>query len=179
MADVAIESTLATMVVGPHALTTRLADAGRLDGSRAIWMTSGGAYTTGLHLDDLQFRKGYSGVNAYARAKRAQIDMVAEWARRRPELSSYAVHPGWTDTPGVKDSLPTFHRVVGPLLRTPTEGVDTALWLAGVEPARPAGGLWFDRRPRGVVRVPGTGTSPEDRVRLWETVSALTSARAR
>jgi hypothetical protein len=31
----------------------------------------------------------------------------------------HSMHPGWADTPGVASSLPGFHRLTGPLLRTP------------------------------------------------------------
>ena len=42
-------------------------------------------------------------------------------ARRRPGRRRHVVHsmhPGWADTPGVASSMPGFHRVTGPLLRT-------------------------------------------------------------
>ena len=42
------------------------------------------------------------------------------------------MHPGWADTPGVQESLPTFSKVVGPLLRSPEQGADT---LAVQQPA--------------------------------------------
>ena len=78
-----------------------------------------------------------------------------------------AMHPGWAATPGVTESLPGFDRTLGPLLRSPEEGADTAIWLAAASLAalRP-GAFYLDRRPRGTVRWPGTRTSVEDRARL-------------
>jgi NAD(P)-dependent dehydrogenase (short-subunit alcohol dehydrogenase family) len=167
-ADDGLEVTWATMVVAPHLLTRRLA--GQLD--RAIWMSSGGMYLQALDLDDWSWaRRSWDGTRAYAQAKRAQIDLVAEATERGEAPLQVAMHPGWADTPGVTDSLPGFARLMGPLLRSADEGADTAVWLAA-EPraALRAGGFYLDRRPRSTVRWPGTGTSIADRGRLRELV---------
>jgi len=88
----------------------------------------------------------------------------------------HAVHPGWVDTPGVKESLPRFHRVLSPVLRTPDEGADTAVWLLADdgEPATTTGGFWCDRRQRGIHRLPSTRRSDtaDRRRRLWDEVCA-------
>lgn len=172
-----LETTFATMVAGPHLLTSLLRQP--LVGGRVVWMTSGGMYTQALHLDDLQYRDGnYRGAAAYARAKRAQCDLVAEWARRSPSIFSAAVHPGWADTPGVVDSLPRFHRVLGRVLRTPSQGIDTAAWLCvAPEPLVHNGALWFDRRMRSDARLPSTATSAAERRRLVEVVDDLVGVR--
>ena len=65
------------------------------------------------------------------------------WAQRLEGsgVVVHAMHPGWADTPGVRTSLPTFHRLTRPLLRTPEQGADTIVWLAAAaEPARSTGG---------------------------------------
>ena len=74
----------------------------------------------------------YDGTVAYARAKRAQLVLLHEWVRRTAGtgVSFHAMHPGWAATPGIRDSLPGFARVMGPLLRTADQGADTAVWLA-------------------------------------------------
>ena len=80
------------------------------------------------------------------------------WAGRVPDRAVvfHAMHPGWADTPGVEASLPTFRRVVGPLLRTPAEGADTMVWLAADdgEPLATSGRFWLDRRVRSIHRLP-------------------------
>lgn len=81
------------------------------------------------------------------------------------------MHPGWADTPGVEESLPTFRKIVGPLLRTPEQGVDTLVWLAADigEPSSSSGSFWLDRRRRSLHRLPTTRRSdtPERRAELW------------
>ena len=171
-----IEATWATMVAGPHLLTRTLGDrlADHIEGARIVWVTSGGMYAQRLHLDDTDCSDGdYSPMVAYSRAKRAQVDLVAEYARRLlPSRSTavVAVHPGWADTPGVETSLPTFHTLLGPVLRTAAEGADSTVWaVAGTDPVE-SGRLYFDRRARSVSRLPRTATSAVDRAALWDLV---------
>jgi NAD(P)-dependent dehydrogenase (short-subunit alcohol dehydrogenase family) len=167
-----LEVTWATMVAGPHLLTRLLAD--RLD--RAVWMSSGGMYLQAVDLDDLGWeRRSWNGSRVYAQAKRAQVDLVNEATERGEAPLQVAMHPGWADTPGVEAALPGFRKIMGPLLRDPEAGAETAVWLAAardhdLEP----GGFYLDRRPRGTVRWPRTATSPTDRHRLRAIVDAQT-----
>jgi hypothetical protein len=65
-----------------------------------------------------------------------------------------------------------FRRIVGPLLRDTTQGVDTLVWLGADdgEPLATNGLFWHDRRPRPIHRLRSTRASdtPERRRRLWE-----------
>ena len=174
------ESTWAAQVLGPHVLTTALLPLlARARSPRVITVSSGGMYTQRLDADRMQLPADhYDGVTAYALAKRAQVVMTEQWARRFGHAAQFhSMHPGWADTPGVADSLPTFRRVTRPLLRTPEEGADTIVWLAGVEPIPgPNGSFWLDRRPRGTVRLPRTSTPPGEPEALWELVCAQSGA---
>ena len=79
------------------------------------------------------------------------------------------MHPGRARTPGLTDSLPGFDRVMGPVLRTPAEGIETVVWLATAPRADVvSGGLYLDRRPRPFDRAPWTRVAAADRRRLWE-----------
>jgi hypothetical protein len=40
------------------------------------------------------------------------------------------MHPGWSDTEGVRSSIPAFHKAFQDKLRDTQQGVDTILWLA-------------------------------------------------
>ena len=156
--DDGIEVTLAVHLVGPY-LLTRLIEPHLADDARVLWMSSGGMYAQGLHLNDLEMDPDrYRGATAYARAKRAQVTLAGGLAETWPPgRMSAAVHPGWADTPGVVSALPRFHRLLGPILRTPRQGIDTMCWLVADAPDEPDGAFWFDRRPRRTVYVPGTG----------------------
>jgi len=148
-----LELTYAGQVAGPFALTTlllpRLLAAAP---SRVIVMSSGGMYAQPLARSVAPMdAAGFRGTTAYARAKRAQVALSAEWARRFPaaDIAFHAMHPGWADTPGVAASLPNFRRVLGPALRSADQGADTAVWLASSRPeVLGTGQFWHDRRPR-------------------------------
>lgn len=184
LTDEGFERTFATMVLGPFVLLSLLAPrlAASPDG-RVVAVTSGGMYTQALPLDDLMYEQGdYEGARAYARAKRAQVALVREWARRLRAQGTLvtAMHPGWADTPGLAASLPAFRARVGRWLRSPAEGVDTVLWLAaGPRDAIRTGRLYLDRRERPFDRLPSTRLSRADRTRLWDAVTRLTGEGVR
>ena len=170
-----IELTVASQVVGPFLLTGLLLPALRAGApARVLWVSSGGMYSEPLSVERLNMSAGdYNGTTAYARAKRAQVTLAELWAKRlaADQISVHSLHPGWADTPGVARSLPTFRRVVGPLLRTPAEGADTLIWLTVDDgaPLKQSGRFWLDRRPRPLHRLASTRRSdtPEERERLW------------
>ena len=168
------ETTVAVHVVGPFLLTGSLL--GRLgEGSRVVTVSSGGMYTVPLTVSGIEMTPAeYKGATQYALAKRAQVTLNEMWAERISRARFHAMHPGWVDTPGVEESLPTFHRVVGPFLRTPAQGADTIVWLTSDdEPGSSSGRFWLDRRVRDIHKLPSTRRSdtPARRERLWQWVA--------
>jgi NAD(P)-dependent dehydrogenase (short-subunit alcohol dehydrogenase family) len=177
------ELALATNVLGPFLLTNLLIPLLTASApARVINVSSGGMYTQRLHVEDLQSTgESFDGATVYARTKRAQVILTELWAQRLAGsgVVVHAMHSGWVDTPGVASSLPRFHRLTGPLLRSPEQGADTIVWLgAAVEPGESSGGFWHDRRRRPTHRVPWTREAPEDRERLWRECERLTGRHA-
>jgi dehydrogenase/reductase SDR family member 12 len=165
------ELTLATHVLGPFLLTSLLLPALRAAApARVITMSSGGMYAQRFDIEHLESGpEGYDGRVTYARAKRAQVVLTHEWAKRvsRREIVFHAMHPGWVDTPGLESGLPTFRRVMLPLLRSPDQGADTAVWLATDGQAlATTGDFWHDRRRRLEHRLPWT-LRADDGDALW------------
>jgi len=167
------ELTYAGQVVAPFLLTAMLVPWLIAAGTaRVITVSSGGMYTQRLSPGALPpGPDGYRGVTAYARAKRAQVALSAEWASRMAgtRVAFHAMHPGWADTPGIAAALPGFHGVMRPLLRTPEQGADTIVWLATADPALlGTGGFWHDRRRRREHRLPCTREDASARGQLWD-----------
>lgn len=169
-----LEVTVASQVVGPFLLTGLLLDRLRQTApARVITMSSGGMYASALRVSDLQMADDYKGSEQYARAKRAQVTLNEMWAERLPasKVVFQAMHPGWADTPGVRESLPTFRRLVGPLLRSPEQGADTMVWLAADdgEPLATSGRFWLDRHSRTIHKLGSTRRSDtaDRRQELW------------
>lgn len=172
-----IEMTVAVHVVGPFLLTSRLlpllADSAP---ARVITVSSGGMYTQPVTVGKLESPDDYRPATAYARAKRAQVALAGEWARRFAGrgIAFHTMHPGWADTPGVRRSLPVFSRIVGPLLRDGAQGADTIVWLAAApEAAHGSGAFWLDRRPRPQHKVRWTRRDSDVTQRLWARVAEL------
>ena len=165
------ELTMALHVLGPLLMTELLRPALAGRDARVLMVTSGGMYSQRLRADDPEFTQGeYSPTTAYARSKRAQVELLPELAERwsGDGIGVHATHPGWADTPGVADSLPTFRKLTGPLLRDAACGADTTVWLAATEPQPPSGELWHDRRARPTHLLRRTRTGAAERTELWE-----------
>lgn len=180
-----IEATIASQVVGPHLMTTLLLPSlSEAAPGRVVTMASGGMYATGLTVTGLQMSdEQYGGSEQYARAKRAQVTMNELWSARvsPSKVVFHAMHPGWADTPGVEASLPTFRKVMGPLLRSADQGADTLVWLvADDEAITTSGDFWLDRRRRSIHKLPTTKKTDtaERRARLWQHVEQLAGTRS-
>ena len=183
------EVTVASQLLGPFLLTGLLLDLlGRSAPGRVITVSSGGMYTASLSLPALESSvtddeaaTPFSGPKQYARVKRAQVVMNHLWAQRvsAHQVVFHAMHPGWVDTPGLKESLPTFRRFIAPVLRTPAQGIDTISWLASDDelPLASSGRFWHDRRRRSVHRFPSARRpeTSEETERLWSLCAGRTN----
>lgn len=176
-----LELTFATNLAGQSLLTNRLIP--RLIESapaRIVTVSSGGMYTAPLTATQLQSPDEYRPSVAYARTKRAQVVLAEMWAEQLTGTGvvSHAMHPGWSDTPGVKEALPGFRRITAPLLRSPEQGADTIVWLATADdPSKVSGLFWHDRKPRPTHRLRSTAERPGARQALWNQLERLTDNR--
>ena len=172
------ELTFATHVLGPFLLSELLLPQLQRGAEPiTIFVSSGGLYAARPDLDDLELaRRDFDGTKAYAHAKRLQVVLAGELARREHGggVLYCSVHPGWVDTPGLERSLPRFRRLLRPVLRDPREGADTAAWLIASSRARSyPGALWHDRRPRPRHRLPGTHAGEGAGRRLYAELAEL------
>ena len=184
------ELTVATAVLAPFRLTWLLGPLLRRSGrANIVTVSSGGMYTQRFELDRLEMSpRGYRGTTAYAWAKRAQVVLSHEWARRWSAygVASYASHPGWVDTPGLASGLPG-SALLGPMLRSPAQGADTIIWLAaGAARQAPVSassteGFFHHRHLRGEHHLPWTarGQSGADGQALWDWCASRTDEPAR
>ena len=156
------ETTMAVHVLAPH-LMTRL-----VPSARSIWVASGGMYAAPLidpRRRDPMSPATYDGTKQYASAKRMQVALIQDWSTRDESRWFAAMHPGWADTPGVRNSLPGFAKVTRPILRSPDQGADTIVWLAATARQLPSGDFWCDRESRPRHRLGSTRRSDTEDVR--------------
>ena len=168
-----LERSFALLLASPFLLTEMLLPSLQLAGSaRVINVVSGGLYTQAVQPDDWQYRaEPYDGAKAYARAKRGLLDMTRWWAAhaQAPGVVFHAMHPGWADTEALRQSLPGFHRIMRPFLRSAEQGADTIIWLAvASEVLSCTGEFWLDRAIHTSAVLPNTESSPQIRQRVYK-----------
>lgn len=131
-----IEKNFATNTLGTYMLTESLMPLILKTVSpdcrpRVITVSSGGMLTNKLNPNDLQTENGvFDGTMVYAQNKRQQIVIVEKWATKYKEVQFTTMHPGWVDTPAVRNSMPEFYNWMKEKLRTVGQGADTVVWLA-------------------------------------------------
>lgn len=154
------ETTYVTNLLGHFHLTETLAEVGCLaKGATIINVTSGGMFNAPLNLPMIdQGEKEFNGFAAYASHKRAQVALTDHWraAFRSTGGHVFVVHPGWADTAGVQSSLPTFRKILKPILRNANQAADTIIWLAATKPKTFEDRVWFDRKERTTHAYPHT-----------------------
>lgn len=173
-----LETTFATNLAGQYLLTELLIPRLRqAPDPRVVSVSSSGMYATRIRPDDLQStRGGYQGPAAYAHTKRGQVVLTEMWALRHQAtgIAFHAMHPGWVATTGLAQALPTFVRIMKPLLRTPPQGADTIAWLTAADIVAYSGGFWFDRRRAPTHVVARTRETEADREAMGDALADVT-----
>ena len=177
LTDEGWEITYATNLLGQYILTKRLLPVLMESApARIVMISSGGMYTEPLTVSNLQSVEGeYNGTTAYARTKRAEVVLAEEWARELEGtgVTVTSMHPGWVDTAGVRDSLPTFRKITGPFLRDEAQGADTIVWLVASDEAAGANGtFWHDREARPTHRMKKTQEDASTRTRFMDQLAS-------
>uniref|UniRef100_A0A061RP24 Dehydrogenase reductase sdr family member 12-like n=1 Tax=Tetraselmis sp. GSL018 TaxID=582737 RepID=A0A061RP24_9CHLO len=173
------EVNFATNTLGTFALTALLMNAlkraakSTVGSARVVMVSSGGMYTEGLEVDDLQMEKPkrFDAVVQYARDKRRQVAVAEKFSKLFTDsgVKFVSMHPGWTGTEGVKEALPGFSKQMSGKLRSLEEGSDTIVWLALEDPCNlTPGGFYFDRKlQKKHLFWAGTSYRSSDVDRLW------------
>lgn len=158
VSDDGYEINFATNTLGVYAMTTGLAPVLQMsatedDPSRVIMVSSGGALTAPLEVDDLEGKnsKSLDGSVYYARDKRRQIALAEYFHElwKDEHVLCCSMHPGWVETEGVKSSIPGFYNTFKDKLRNVEQGADTVVWLC-VSPQEciKGGAFYLDRSPQ-------------------------------
>jgi len=153
------EINFATNTLGTYALTAMMLPALRRGAAspcktaRVIMVSSGGMYSEGLEVNDLEMAKErrFDAVVQYAKDKRRQVAMAERFTQLHGHegLAFYSMHPGWTATEGVKEALPGFSDYMAASLRSLPQGADTITWLALADDTElQPGAFYLDRKPQ-------------------------------
>jgi len=145
-----LEKNFATNTLGTFLITNGLLSLlSKSEEPRVVTVSSGGMLVQKLDAEDLQFEKmsPFDGTMAYAQNKRQQVVMTEAWAREHKDIHFSVMHPGWVDTPAVRNSMPDFYAKMRDKLRSVDQGADTVVWLSiAKDPLKkPSGLFWQDR----------------------------------
>lgn len=157
------ELNFATNTLGTYALTKGLESCLKDSApSKVIFISSGGALTAHLEVNDLESKKMKSGDGSdmYARDKRRQIALAERLAEdwKDSGITCCSMHPGWAETEGVKSSIPGFYNTFKDKFRNLEQGADTVVWLAVCPEDRiERGAFYLDRKPQSK-HLPFAGT---------------------
>lgn len=155
--DGEMESTFASHLLGGSYFLTKLltpqlqASAKSGKDPRVIYVTSGGMYTSKFPSWDVATNTAqdqkYDGVMAYTYAKRGQVILAEELAKKDKDGILYlTAHPGWTDTQAVDDAFGENKKMFEPL-RDVWEGAEGIAWLMGASAnALENGAFYLDRK---------------------------------
>jgi NAD(P)-dependent dehydrogenase (short-subunit alcohol dehydrogenase family) len=126
--------------------------------SRVVNVTSAGHHAAqrGMRFDDLQSERHYRGMEAYCRAKLANVLFARELARRTPpaEVTVNAVHPGWVRSRFGMDgdlsaAMELGIKLMRPFQITPRRGARTSIYLATSPDVAAETGLYWVRSKPG------------------------------
>lgn len=155
LTDEGFETSFATSLQN-HYLLIRELIARKMLGENAtvIEVSSGGMYNHPLVIDEMNNHSdSFEAKRNYGLNKRGQVILTSYWREKfaTTGMKFYVMHPGWCDTAPVRRDMPTFHRILGPVLRNTAMGADTIVWLAATQPQQDnTESIWFDRKERGV-----------------------------
>jgi NAD(P)-dependent dehydrogenase (short-subunit alcohol dehydrogenase family) len=120
--------------------------------SRIINVASGAHKVGKIHFQDINFKKNFNLIKAYAQSKLANILFTYELADRlkNTEVTVNCLHPGAVATQmGInrKTGFGTFiTRMLKPFFQTPKEGASTAIYLAASDEVKKVTGKYFYKR---------------------------------
>ncbi len=178
-----LEHTFALNHLAPFLLTSLLLHRLTASAPARIVTVSSGAHAQGrLDFNDLQGERNYSGQQAYSQSKLANVMFTYQLARRLEGtgVTATAAHPGVVATSfGAEDHpahLGIMIRVARPLMKTPSQGALTPVYLASSPEAEGVTGQYFAHRKPKTSSKASYDTAAQ--ARLWQASAALTGLTA-
>jgi NAD(P)-dependent dehydrogenase (short-subunit alcohol dehydrogenase family) len=144
-----IEMTIALNHLNYFHLTILLLDVLKASSPARIVSVSSAAHRGGkINFDDIQFKKGYSGMKAYSQSKLANVLFTYEMARKLEgtKVTANALHPGFVDTGFAKNNGGLVKFAMGllkPMQRKVDEGAQTSIYLASSPEVEGVSGKYF------------------------------------
>jgi len=144
-----IEMTIALNHLNYFHLTALLLDVLKNSGPARVVNVSSDAHRGGkINLEDIQLKKGYSGLTAYSQSKLANVLFTYELARKLQgtNVTSNALHPGFVNTGFAKNNGGIFRlamSLLSPVQKKVDDGAKTSIYLATSPEVEGVSGKYF------------------------------------
>lgn len=146
--------------------------------ARVINVSSDAHRFARMQWDNLELRRDYEAMKAYAQSKLANILFTRTLAHRLKGtgVTANALHPGFVATEIAHKSvgmIDLFYRIAGRFMRTPEQGAETVVYLATApDVARTSGEYFIDRRIRSISAAAHDAAAA---ARLWDVSMQMTT----
>lgn len=141
-----IELTLQVNLIVPALLIKLLSPALLSAKAGKIINTASALHIGQVNFQDLEYRKKFSGFNAYRQSKLGLILLTKHLAQNEPNLGVYAFHPGVVST-DLGRNLGWFGRLFFSSFGTlPQKGADTLLYLLNTDRKELLSGAYYYKR---------------------------------
>ncbi|MCD6424472.1 MAG: SDR family oxidoreductase [Anaerolineales bacterium] len=175
-----VELTFLVNHLAPFLLTNLLLDTLKNSAPTRIINVSSEAHRQDqMDFENLDFKKGYFGIKAYARSKLANILFTYQLARRLEGtgVTVNALHPGHIATDIWKTNFgligPALKRIMGLFSLTPEEGAENSIFLAASPTLEGVNGKYFIKNEPA--QSSPVSYDEETARRLWDVSADLTS----
>jgi retinol dehydrogenase-12 len=169
-----IERTFALDHLGYFVMTEELLPLLRKSHGRVVSVSSDAHKAGRLDFDDLQLKRRFSGARQYCNAKLMNILFARELARREPEITSNALHPGAIASGfGMRGAgrIGWIFKLARPFLLSEEKGAQTSIWAASDPSLDGVTGKYFvKKRARNPI---AAARSDDNARRLWEATEAI------
>ncbi len=168
------EVTWATNFLGAFLLTRRLLPMLKSAPKPRIVNVSSEAHKAGrIDWNNLELEHGYRGIKAYANSKLALVLFTRELARREPQVTVNALHPGTIATDIWRAAPKLAHWILTRVLSSAEKGARPVVRLASAAELEGVTGRYFDKF-RDVAPAPAA-RNDADAARLWEVAEKATA----
>jgi retinol dehydrogenase 12 len=179
LTEYGVEKTFLVNHLAPFLLTNLLMEPLLAAAPARIVNVSSDAHKYGsLDFDDLEMKRGYFSMKAYARSKLANLLFTYELARRIPaeKITINALHPGHVATDIWRTNFPlvgsVLKWVMGFIAISPEKGSETSIYLASSPEVAGTTGAYYDKRQS----IESSPLSRDEELagQLWEVCEGLT-----
>lgn len=148
--------------------------------SRIINTASEASHPVKIDFDNLQKRRGYRGLNAYAQSKLMNLLFTFSLAQRLAgtDVTVNALHPGFVGTGFAVNNggmMAFGMHLLRPFILKPEQGADTLIWLAASSEVEGMSGGYYEKRK--LIRCNPQAYLPDVQRRLWEISEQMTGFR--